>query len=142
MRMVTVMTEPSTFLVSVQTLWQYAADEPVLYTFDGPITLDEQRTVHAEGTVKLTKLADDEILAELALHALTPLACARCLRTFEHEMMLEANEVFNRFPEPEQFPISARLQIDLAAPIRQLIILNEPGFPLCQADCPGTMELS
>lgn len=91
------------------------------------------------GEASLTNI-DDGILAEIAFTATLPLECARCLKQYQQTLRVETSEVFADNPGLDQFKISPTFQVDLAEPIRQAVILNIPGFPLCQTDCKGILE--
>lgn len=63
--------------------------------------------------------------------------CRRCLRPVEGERSIEIHELYQETrSDPDAFPIEND-QIDLRPMIRESILLDVPGAPLCRAECPG-----
>jgi len=69
--------------------------------------------------------------------------CARCLRPVAAALVIEVDERYaepssdpGKPDDPEAFPI-ANGQLDLAAMVREEVLLAVPDAPLCREDCPG-----
>ena len=69
--------------------------------------------------------------------------CARCLRPVAATLAIDVDERYAEpthdpgMPDdPEAFPI-ANGQLDLAAMVREEVLLAIPDAPLCRDDCPG-----
>lgn len=64
-------------------------------------------------------------------------ACRRCLRDVEGELTIGVHETYQETrTDPDAFPIEND-QIDLRPMIRESVLLDVPGAPLCRPDCPG-----
>ena len=121
--------------------------------------LDEDRTLHIEGKVSAEEL-DITALDEL-IHVDKPLQydldvekmersilvqgrldlpltceCARCLKPFEHRLLLPDWACHLPLEGEEQVVISNDV-VDLTPYIREDIVLAFPQHPLCKPDCTG-----
>ena len=107
----------------------------------------EEYEATASGTVEMLRTARGVLVH--ALLALRPrLDCARCLRSFEHDLTLEFDEEFvtELDPEtgepvegiaPEDFRIDDRQHLDLSEAVRQYEQSARPMHPLCRPRCAG-----
>lgn len=63
--------------------------------------------------------------------------CVRCLTEWEGPIETEWSELFVRYPDEDQSPISADGVIDLEGVVRDELSLALPPDPLCQPHCAG-----
>ncbi|HEX7475335.1 MAG TPA: DUF177 domain-containing protein [Dehalococcoidales bacterium] len=104
-----------------------------------------------EGAVKLTR-THRGILVQGTLRGNIPVECSRCLRVFDHPLVVNIEEEF--FPvidvnsgaavetpdEPGSFTIDDHHILDLSEAIRQNALLAIPLKPLCRLDCHGMCQ--
>ncbi|MBV8949910.1 MAG: DUF177 domain-containing protein [Actinobacteria bacterium] len=63
--------------------------------------------------------------------------CRRCLRPVHGEIDSEVQELFETTPlEGETYPLEHD-HLDLALPVRDVVLLELPVAPVCRADCAG-----
>lgn len=63
--------------------------------------------------------------------------CRRCLTPLTGTLSLEVHELYQvTVTDPDAFPIEND-QIDLAAMVRESVLLDLPDAPVCRADCAG-----
>jgi uncharacterized protein len=92
--------------------------------------------------VTLTSTLDDiEVVGRLTVAWSDE--CRRCLRPLADMLLVDIDERYaepdptgRRVVAPEAFPIEHG-QIDLAAMVREEVLLAVPDAPLCRPDCPG-----
>jgi uncharacterized protein len=129
--------------------------EPVGASREYPLHLDafsideELSGKNVDGTVKLTRLAD-EILAAVVANGTVELDCVRCLRVFAQPFTTKFSaefrptvdvrtgvEVPEESDEDERFTIDAKHELDISDVLRQEIVVALPMRPICGPDCPG-----
>jgi uncharacterized protein len=129
--------------------------EPVGESREYPLHLDgfpvdeESMAKDVEGTVKLTRLAD-EIIANIAARGTVDLECVRCLRTFAQPFSTRFSAEFRptvdvrtgiqiagESDEDERFTIDANHELDVNEVLRQEILVALPMRAICGPDCPG-----
>jgi uncharacterized protein len=77
------------------------------------------------------------IVARGTAHAAWLAECSRCLAPAAGEVTTGVDELFEREPVPgETYPLTAEA-LDLEPLVRDAIILELPGAPLCRDDCAG-----
>jgi uncharacterized protein len=85
----------------------------------------------------LLERVPEGIVVRGAVRAPWTAPCRRCLRPVSGEVDCELQELFEASPlEGETYPLEHD-QIDLAAPIRDTVVLELPLAPLCRDDCAG-----
>ncbi len=89
--------------------------------------------VGAEGVV--TGIIDG-VIAEFEASAVAELRCVRCLRQWEHLLVVRASQVFTRQPDEDGYRI-IESTIDLSGPVLDEVALAIPAAPLCRPDCRG-----
>ena len=63
--------------------------------------------------------------------------CRRCAAPTEGHLVCDVNELYQEvLSDPEAFQLEGN-QLDLAPMIREVIMLDAPGSPLCRLDCRG-----
>lgn len=63
--------------------------------------------------------------------------CSRCLTPVSGRAIAEVHELFQEtVTNPDAYPIVGE-QIDLTPMVRELVLLELPGLPLCAEACPG-----
>jgi uncharacterized protein len=63
--------------------------------------------------------------------------CRRCLRPLTGELVAQVREVFSHTPvDDDVYPLTGE-QLDLEPMVRDVLLLELPLAPLCQADCQG-----
>jgi uncharacterized protein len=63
--------------------------------------------------------------------------CSRCLAPAQGDITVHVDELFEREPVPgETYPLGDEV-IDLAPLVRDAVVLELPGAPLCRPDCAG-----
>lgn len=109
---------------------------------------DELEVRNLRGSVLLTRLRED-ILLQGQLDGDVVLECSRCLDPYTEHLHMELELQFQpsvavltgeALPPPEDdsvYLIDGHHILDLAGPIREQIILNQPMRPLCRPDCAG-----
>ena len=65
------------------------------------------------------------------------LSCRRCLTEFDAEISGEIDELYQRIPDNPDATALTTEQLDLAAVVREGVLLAVPDAPLCRHDCPG-----
>lgn len=115
---------------------------------EAAITLDELDAAdpRLSGDVTVDVLLEstlDDIVVGGAVTVAWADVCCRCLRPLSEPLHIAIQERYApddpsglRPVNPEAFPI-ANGQIDLAAMVREEVLLGPPDAPLCQPDCPG-----
>lgn len=88
------------------------------------------------GRVEVTKLERDLVLKG-RVHLSFELECYRCLDTYEHSVDLPISAVYSFKPEEDEWPISARGEIDLSPLVRQEALVSSPAKQLCKINCAG-----
>lgn len=97
-----------------------------------------------------TRLADDDVVADLVLEAQGETVtatgtvtarwvgeCRRCLDPIEGEVVVELAEVFEPDPvDGETYPLG-RDEVDVEPAVREALALALPLAPLCREDCSG-----
>ena len=63
--------------------------------------------------------------------------CGRCLRTVQGTLRARVQELFEPDPREGETYLLAGDQIDLAPMVREVVLLELPIAPLCEADCAG-----
>jgi uncharacterized protein len=102
------------------------------------VELDDRRlTGDVAVDVTLESTLDDVIVTGL-LRAGHHDACRRCLREIDDLLEVTVDERYRVEPAPadDAFPI-VNGRIDLAAMVREEVLLAVPDAPLCRPDCPG-----
>lgn len=95
------------------------------------------------GSLTLTKL-EESILVEGNLEAKVTLICDRCLENFDHLISFELDREYRidrKDYSPETLTIDKYLEINLARPIREELILAIPMKNLCKTECKGICPL-
>jgi uncharacterized protein len=129
--------------------------EPVGAAREYPLHLDrfsvdeDLLAEDVEGTVKLTRLAD-EIIANITARGTVDLECVRCLRTYAQPFSTRfaaefrpTVDVRTGFPiadesdGDERFSIDANHELDIGEVLRQEIVVALPMRAICGPDCPG-----
>ena len=129
--------------------------EPVGAAREYPLRLDifsldeDLSAKNIEGTVKLTRLAD-EIFVSVVAQGTVDLECARCLRIYAQSFSTKFSaefrptvdvrtgvEVPEESGEDERFTIDANHELDISDVLRQEILVALPMRPICGPDCPG-----
>jgi uncharacterized protein len=121
-------------------LKQFVIDQPLgAAVVAGLVELPPERVIHLAGSLES---AGDGVwlraVAEVELDA----QCARCLSAFTYPCQVEVEELFVYPEQAERYqdldaPLIHDDQIDLADPVRDAIILDQPLSPLCREDCRG-----
>lgn len=109
-------------------------------TGENPDIPDLELVQPITGRLTATKLDNRLRLAgrvRLAFH----LECQRCLDSYNHQAELVVNGLFSASPGEDEWPISARGEIDLAPLIREEALLRIPVQQLCDSDCRGLCEI-
>jgi uncharacterized protein len=78
----------------------------------------------------------DDILVQGNLTLTLDCECARCLKPFQHVVLLDSWTAHFPLNGPEKVPVHDDLA-DLTPQIREDILLEFPQHPLCGADCAG-----
>jgi DUF177 domain-containing protein len=75
------------------------------------------------------------------LSATVTYRCARCLRSFTENLLLEVTELFARdaLDDDDEYPLVDGT-IDLEPMVRDAVLLSMPFSPLCRRDCLGLCE--
>ena len=129
--------------------------EPVGASREYPLHLDgfqvdeESLAKDVEGTVKLTRLAD-EIIANITVKGTVDLECVRCLRVYAQPFSTRFSAEFRptvdvrtgihlaeESNEDERFTIDANHELDFSEVLRQEIVVALPMRAICGPDCPG-----
>ncbi|HTA30671.1 MAG TPA: YceD family protein [Candidatus Cybelea sp.] len=82
------------------------------------------------------QMAGEAILVQGRLELTLDCECARCLKPFQHRMLLEHWTAHLPLEGPEKAPRKDDLA-DLTPYLREDILLELPQHPLCEADCAG-----
>jgi uncharacterized protein len=120
----------------------YELNEPPYEIDPGIVT-----TAPLTGAVKLTR-TNRGILAEARIKTTVRQECSRCL---EDAMTPVAGRIAEEFfptvdlrtgtsverPEGDGYMLTDAHELDLAEPVRQAVLLEQPMKPLCQPDCRG-----
>lgn len=97
-------------------------------------------TVPADAPVDLDLLLErvpEGVVARGTVHAPWTAECSRCLAPAEGDVVVHVDELFERTPVPgETYPLGD-YAIDLAPLVRDALVLELPGAPLCRPDCAG-----
>jgi uncharacterized protein len=80
-----------------------------------------------------------DILAQGTLELPLDCECARCLKPFKYNILLEGWAALIPLQGDEKAPIENDL-VDLTPFIREDILLSFPQHPLCSGDCTGLPE--
>ena len=121
---------------------QYELDEPPYEIDPGVVT-----TAPLTGDVKLTR-TNRGIVADAKFQTRVRQECSRCLEDVTTPVAARIAEEFFptvdlrtghavKRPEGEGYMLSDAHELDLAEPIRQAVLLEQPMKPLCRADCRG-----
>jgi uncharacterized protein len=67
--------------------------------------------------------------------------CARCLRSFTDQFLIEVTELFasDASEDDDEYPLGDGM-IDLEPMVRDAVLLSMPFSPLCRPDCLGLCE--
>ncbi len=85
----------------------------------------------------LLERVPEGIVARGRVHATWRAECSRCLAPATGEITVGVDELFEREPVPgETYPLTAEA-LDLEPLVRDAIVLELPGAPLCRDDCAG-----
>jgi uncharacterized protein len=97
-----------------------------------------------------TRLADDDVVADMALEAQADVVtaigtvtagwvgeCRRCLEPTAGTVTIELSEVFEAEPVEGETYLLGRDDIDLEPVIREALALALPLAPVCRDDCAG-----
>ena len=79
---------------------------------------------------------DDSILVQGSLRLPLRCACARCLKPFKHEILLDRWACHLPLEGEEKVPVSTD-SVDLTPYLREDILLVFPQHPLCKPECGG-----
>jgi uncharacterized metal-binding protein YceD (DUF177 family) len=82
------------------------------------------------------QMVGDAILVQGRLELTLDCECARCLKPFQHRLLLEHWAAHLPLTGPEKAPRKDDLA-DLTPYLREDILLELPQHPLCQAGCAG-----
>ncbi|HZD69621.1 MAG TPA: YceD family protein [Actinomycetes bacterium] len=99
---------------------------------DAPVTVDAEVESVVEG-----------LLVTGQVTASAKLQCARCLRTIDHEILVDVRELFALDPreaEDEGYALLPDDRLPLDAMARDAIVLAFPAAPLCRPDCAGLCQ--
>lgn len=93
---------------------------------DAPVTVDV-----------LLERVHEGIVVRGAVRAHWDASCSRCLRPIGGEVECEVQELFEATPlDGETYPLEHDT-VELALPIRDMVLLELPVAPLCRPDCAG-----
>jgi uncharacterized protein len=79
----------------------------------------------------------DGIVLRGSIHAPWQAACSRCLRPVTGEISVHVDELFEPAPLAGETYLLEEDTLDLAPLVRDAILLELPGAPLCADDCAG-----
>lgn len=82
---------------------------------------------------------DEGILASGQLRGVLSLRCARCLKAFERELIVEIRELFAPFPheDSDEYPLEPDGFLDPDQMIRDVVGVELPFAPVCRPECRG-----
>lgn len=120
------------------------------YDIDGTICSDDGQECRVQGKASLT-LAARGILVKGSFTCQSQLTCGRCLNSFSHSSVFDAEEMFYpsidilsglpvALPDEDassSFTIDEHHILDMSEMIRQYNLLAIPMKPLCRVDCAG-----
>lgn len=111
------------------------------YEFDEPTVqiADDLDVYDFQGTIEFTRTAQG-IYAHGTFLASTPLECVRCLSDFKQELSIEIGELYNYPAVKESDPLLNVPEtgiVDLTELLREVLSLNVPIQPICDANCQG-----
>ena len=116
---------------------KFEFDEPTVQVADDLDVYDFQ------GTVEFTRTAQGLYTCGTFL-ASTPLECVRCLSDFIQELSIEIEELFNYPADKTSDPLLNVTEtgiVDLTGLLREVLTLDIPIQPICDADCQGLCEI-
>ena len=103
---------------------------------------DEFLLVDIQGKIKVS-VAEDGVVAEGDINALTELSCSRCLDPYWQPVKIEFTEIFSSHPITDaendlgEQPLPADGSIDLTPIIRDYASLDIPIRQICKEECKG-----
>ncbi len=100
---------------------------------------DHDELVHPRQPVQYdltAEMMDSAILVQGRVEVTVDCECARCLKPFEHEIVLEPWAAHVPLEGEDKAPIKDDC-VDLTPFIREDILLELPQHPLCEAGCEG-----
>jgi uncharacterized protein len=82
-----------------------------------------------------------DVLMESLLSGMVEYRCARCLRSFTDQFLIEVTELFasDASEDDDEYPLGDGM-IDLEPMVRDAVLLSMPFSPLCRPDCLGLCE--
>jgi len=115
------------------------------FEFDEPTVqiADDLDVYDFQGTVEFTRTAQG-LYAHGTFLATTPLECVRCLSDFCQELSIEIDELFNYPADKTSDPLLNIPEtgiVDLTGLLREVLTLDIPIQPICDADCQGLCEI-
>jgi uncharacterized protein len=79
----------------------------------------------------------DGIVVRGSIHAPWQAPCSRCLRPVTGEVAVHVDELFEPAPLAGETYLLEEDTLDLAPLVRDVVLLDLPGAPLCVEDCAG-----
>lgn len=108
--------------------------EPVADLANGTVAVPSGEPVHVDVTLEHV---GEAIVVRGSLRARWESVCSRCLRPVSGEVEVHVDELFEPRPlEGETYPLDDDT-LDLEQPVRDALVLELPGAPLCRPDCAG-----
>jgi len=105
-------------------------------TGENPEIPDLELTQPITGIATAVRL-EGGLQLEGQVHLVFGLECQRCLDPYQHKADLEIGGFFSIKPAEDEWPISARGEINLTPLVREEALINIPIQQLCAKDCQG-----
>jgi uncharacterized protein len=123
------------FDVEAQVGGPYGGSVPALEDVGNPVAeVPAGGTVRAAGTLEHVA---DGIVVRGSIHAPWQASCSRCLRPVTGAIAVHVDELFEPAPlAGETYPLEDDT-LDLSPLVRDVLLLELPGAPLCAEDCAG-----
>lgn len=140
----------SNLIFKVSTLMETSTGTREEYSFELPLEYDGLNLISAvSGKVEIMKIEEGFNAKISNLKVKAELACGKCLKKIEEEILVDVAERQYLMTEPDE-TVDAKMDsndvylvnkkdqtIDLGEFIRQEIILHFPSIPVCSKSCKG-----
>jgi len=93
-----------------------------------------ERPIHVDATLERVS---DGIVVRGAVETHWQAACSRCLTPVEGDVSVHVDELFENHPLAGETYLLDRDVIDLEPLVRDALLLELPGIPLCRPECAG-----